>query len=397
MSAARLPEYPDAILRGIWDMAFLISRDGTYLDYHSHDQHHLYAPPEAFIGRRVRDIMPAALADSFMTAIERACSGGETVVVEYELPMPKETRFYQASIVDAGRDRALSIVRDVTESRRARELTYSLAGRVITSHEAERARIARELHDNIGQRLASLNMEIRQLVKHAASGRGVRSNLQALAQQAEAITAEVGQLSRELHPPTLEALGLIPSLKTLCAGMARRAGIEIQLVHRGVPEPLDWCISVSVYRIAQEALRNVVRHSRARQASVHLLGDAHALALYIADSGDGFDAAASHAGIGLASMRERVEFLNGALAVHAAKGWGTRISVRIPLDTANRLLPLHTGTPGNSITELLDGPLPADGPPDAGDSERPSAPAQRERVEVPRESRKVHARVMKAG
>jgi signal transduction histidine kinase len=355
MSAARLPEYPDAILRGIWDMAFLISRDGTYLDYHSHDQHQLYAPPEAFIGRRVREIMPAALADSFMTAIERTCAASETVVVEYELPLPEETRFYQASIVDAGRDRVLSIVRDVTESRRARELTYSLAGRVIANQEAERARIARELHDNIGQRLASLNMEIGQLVRHAASRR-VRSNLQAVAQLAETIAAEVGQLSRELHPPTLEALGLVSSLKGLCADMSRQAGIEISIVHRGVPEPLDWRISVSLYRIAQEALHNVVRHSRARHASVHLLGDAHALALYIADSGNGFDADARQAGIGLASMRERVEFLNGALAVHTAKGAGTRISVRIPLDVANRLLPLRTDTASNSISDLLDGP-----------------------------------------
>src|SRR3954466_3805075 len=146
MSAERLPEYPDAILRGMWDMAFLITRDGTYLDYHTHDDDQLYAPPEAFVGCHVGDIMPAALAERFMEAIERACATHETVVVAYELRLPgKETRYYQASLVDAGHDRVLSIVRDVTESRRARERTSSLAGRVIANHEAERARIVREL------------------------------------------------------------------------------------------------------------------------------------------------------------------------------------------------------------------------------------------------------------
>src|SRR5262249_20317263 len=214
MSAARLPEYPDAILRGIWDMAFLITRDGTYLDYHTQDLHQLYAPPEAFIGRRVGDVMPAALVDSFMTAIERVCASGETVVVEYELPLAGATRVFQANIVDAGHDRVLSIVRDVTESRRARALTYSLAGRVIANQEAERARIARELYENIGQRLASLNMEIERIVRATVSST-VREDLQALAQRSEAIVAEVAQLSRELHPPTLDTLGLVWSLKGL--------------------------------------------------------------------------------------------------------------------------------------------------------------------------------------
>src|SRR3954470_19817808 len=206
MSAERLPEYPDAILRGMWDMAFLITRDGTYLDYHAHDDDQLYAPPEAFVGRRVGDIMPAALAERFMAAIEGACATHETMVVEYELRMAgKETRHYQASLVDAGHDRVLSIVRDVTESRRGRERTSLLAGRVIAKHEAERAKIARELHDNIGQRLASLTMEIERAGKDSGSP-AVRGRLQTLAQRSEAIAAELAQLSRELHPPTLDVL-----------------------------------------------------------------------------------------------------------------------------------------------------------------------------------------------
>jgi signal transduction histidine kinase len=339
---------PD-ILRGIWDTAFLISRDGSCLDYHSHDHHQ----PDAFVGRCVRELVPNAVGDRLMAALERACATGETVVVEYELPA--ETRFYSASVLDAGRDRALTIVCDVTESRRARALTYSLAGRLIVDHEAERARIARELHDDIGQRLASLNMEIERIVREPIPP-AVRANLQALAQRSETIAAAVAHLSRALHPPTLEALGLVSSLKALCAETTRQGGIEIPLTHRGVPEPVDWRIAVSVYRIAQEALSNILRHSHARQASVQLLGEANALVLEVADSGVGFDAGAAHVGIGLASMRERVAFLNGAIAVRTATGSGTRISVRIPLDATCRLLPLHTDGKSNSISDLLGGP-----------------------------------------
>src|SRR5678816_4604722 len=148
-----------AILRAIPDLMFVLLRDGTYVDYHARDPQLLFVPPSAFIGRKLRDVLPTPLADLMMDAIERACETDDTIVVEYELPMD-EPRAFEARIVQAGPDRVLSIVRDVTESKRAMELNRDLARRLIVRQEIERQRIARELHDDVSQRIALLNIEL---------------------------------------------------------------------------------------------------------------------------------------------------------------------------------------------------------------------------------------------
>src|SRR5262245_37997937 len=157
-----------AILRAIPDLMFVLLRDGTYVDYHARDSTLLFVPPSAFIGKTVRDIMPPPLAELMMDAIERACRTDEMIVVDYELVMD-EPRAFEARIVQAGADRVLSIVRDVTESKRATELNRDLARRLIMRQEVERQRIARELHDDVCQRIALLNIEIDKFSTHPGS------------------------------------------------------------------------------------------------------------------------------------------------------------------------------------------------------------------------------------
>src|SRR6185503_10476145 len=133
--------------------------DGTYVDYHARDPKLLLVPPSAFIGRKISDVLPQPLADEMMSALQRACQGDEPVVVEYELRL-HEPRFFEARIVRLGGDRLLSIVRDVTDLKEAAEVNRDLARRLVSSREVERQRIARELHDDISQRIAALNIEI---------------------------------------------------------------------------------------------------------------------------------------------------------------------------------------------------------------------------------------------
>src|SRR6476620_160742 len=128
-----------AILRAIPDLMFVMLRDGTYIDYHSRDPKLLFVPPNAFLGKRVCEVMPPALAALFIDALERACGSDDPVVVEYELPL-EEPRHFEARIVRAGADRLLSIVRDVTQEKRASELNRELAGRLIARQEIERLR-----------------------------------------------------------------------------------------------------------------------------------------------------------------------------------------------------------------------------------------------------------------
>jgi signal transduction histidine kinase len=319
-----------AILRAIPDLMFVMLRDGTYVDYHARDPQALFVPPSTFMGRNVRDVLPPPLAELIMDALERACQMDDPIVVEYDLPMV-ESRSFEARIVQAGADRLLSIVRDVTESKRASELNRDLARRLIARQEVERQRIARELHDDVSQRIALLNIEIDQISAHVVP-EDSRARLRTLSAQARDVATDVHRMSYALHPSWLETLGLVAALQSLCRDVSKQRNLHVAFTHGSIPSAVDANVSLCLYRIAQEALHNVVRHSRARDANVSITCNDGHVALQISDSGVGFDPRhVRSAGLGLASMRERVAVLNGQLAIDAVPGKGTQIIVHIPL------------------------------------------------------------------
>jgi len=316
-----------AFLRAVPDLMFIILRDGTYVDYNARDEKLLWAPPAAFLGRTVREIMPPTLAGTFMDAIERAFLRDEPVVLEYELPLDG-TRYFEGRIVPASVDRVLTIVRDLTDAKRAAQLNRDLAGRLIASQEAERRRIARELHDDLSQKTALLMMDIEQLAKRVPQE---RPRFLELSERTHEIAADLHNLSYELHPSKLEALGLLSALKALCRDISQQGGVPIAFSHESIPGGVDPNVSLCLYRITQEALHNVARHSHATDAQVRLAADAQHLTLHIADSGVGFDARSNHDGLGLVSMRERAALLRGEVVVDTFPGGGTRIGVRVPI------------------------------------------------------------------
>lgn len=319
-----------ALVRAFPDMVFVLDKDGRYLDYHARDRSLLVAPPETFIGRTLEDIMPPALTAMFMEALGRALSSGEPIVVEYTLQLDDE-RHFEARLTSAGPGRIISIVRDVTEAKRAHALNLALAGRLITSQEDERHRIARELHDDFGQRIALLTIDVDQLARDVAS-RDHRAKLHELSRQAGELASDLHQLSHELHPSRLHTLGLVESIRLLCRDVGSQRNIRVTFDHNQSAESVDDDIALCLYRIAQEALHNVAKHSGAQDAFVRLTVDAGEAYLQIADSGIGFDPQSSvRSGLGLVSLRERVELLHGKLAIHAAPGNGTRIGVKLPL------------------------------------------------------------------
>ena len=297
------------------------------------------------MGKTVRDVFPPALADRFMNAIEQVCHTQEPVVVEYELTMD-EPRHFEARIVPADNERVLSIVRDVTVAKRALELNRVLAGRVIVSQEAERQRIARELHDDLSQKLALLSIDVGQLSRDLPLPEH-RHHLERLSSQVEEIAGDLYDLSHKLHPSRLQTLGLVESVRVLCQDVSQqRDDVAITFSEAHIPDVVDPSVSLCLYRITQEALHNVAKHSLSHDASVRLERNGDEFLLIIADSGIGFDPlVADHAGLGLASMRERVAILKGQLAIQAVPGGGTRISVRVPV------------TPPVADTELVPEPV----------------------------------------
>jgi PAS domain S-box-containing protein len=322
-----------AMLRAIPDLMFVLQRDGTYVDYHSRSETVLFVAPGQFIGRNVRDVLPAPLADTMLEALERASRGDEPAVLEYELAMD-EPRFFEARIVKADGDRLLSIVRDVTESKRASQLNRDLARRLIVSQEAERQRIARELHDDVSQRIALLNIEIDQIAAQVDEG-DARARLRKLSSLAGEVASELHHLSHDLHPSKLQAIGLVAAIRSLCRDASAQRDLHVAFTHGALPASVNADVSLCLYRLVQEGLHNIARHSHTRDAQVALTCDDGHVALSITDTGVGFDpTSVRHSGLGLVSMRERVAVLNGELMIHSAPGKGTRIDARIPLAAA---------------------------------------------------------------
>jgi signal transduction histidine kinase len=330
LSAAGAEARNIAILKALPDLIFVLRRDGTFVDYHTRDPELLFVPPSAFIGRQVGDVLPPPLGELLMNALDQAYQSDEPVVIEYELPIG-ERQCFEARIVRVDRDRLLSIVRDVTELKRTAELNRHLARRLISSQEVERQRIARELHDDIGQRIAALNIQIEQIAGQVESEQA-RARLHLLSRQAEEIASDVQRISYNLHPSKLQIIGLPAALRSLCRDVSKQGQLDVVFTACALPPSVEANLLLCLYRIVQEALHNVARHSHAQGAQVSLTYENGQITLQIADSGVGFDPGnIANAGLGLVSMRERVAALDGRLTIDAVPGGGTRITACIPV------------------------------------------------------------------
>ena len=215
------------------------------------------------------------------------------------------------------------------ELRVSHEDTRRLAGRIIAAQEVERTRIARELHDDVSQKVAMLAMDIDHLWLDAAPE--IQQQVNVMAERTAEIGTDLHNLSHELHPAKLQILGLVRATQFLCRDVAARHALKIEFVHNGVPSNVPLDPALCLFRIVQEALQNVVKHSGAKDAVVSLAGTPRSLQLEIADAGDGFDMSRLSGGLGVLSMRERVHFLDGHMTISSTPGEGTRIVVDVPI------------------------------------------------------------------
>jgi len=227
------------------------------------------------------------------------------------------------------RKRADEIVR---QSRRELQL---LTGRLISAQEEERRRLARELHDDFSQALAVLAIDAGKLERQGhALPDGIRQMLGKLKDQIVRLSSGIHGLSRQLHPSILDDLGLVDAIRSECLHVSKREGVPVEFTPGTVPDVLPREVSLCLYRVTQEGLRNIAKHARARHAEISLGQDNGGLRLIIQDDGLGFDPAQLRrkAGLGLASMRERVRMLEAELLVYSEPGRGTRLEVSIPLE-----------------------------------------------------------------
>lgn len=223
---------------------------------------------------------------------------------------------------------------DVSERKQTEEALKDLGGRLIAAQEEERRRVARELHDDFNQRMAVLSVELEQVKQRLQKPLELRRTIERLQEQAQEIAAEIHRLSYRLHPSKLDHLGLAAAVKSLCAELTESGKLETEFVQSGFPCVLDQDITLCVFRIAQEALRNCVKHSRAESARVMLTRTRTAVRLVVSDNGCGFDTktASMEKGLGFISMKERLHLLGGQLKVSSKPLRGTRIEVSVPLN-----------------------------------------------------------------
>jgi signal transduction histidine kinase len=221
------------------------------------------------------------------------------------------------------------------EIHRSYERIRDLGARLLHAQDIERARVARELHDDISQQLALLEIDLDILTGLATDGAEglARTSLE----RSQTIARSVHDLSHRLHPAKLRLLGLVAALKALRRDLAARSDIAIALEYDELP-PLDPEITLCLYRVAQEASQNALKYSHAREIVITLRRAGDAVSLTIADNGRGFDVdQAWSKGLGLASMSERMESIGGTLAIHSAPGRGTRLAITVPLAASTSL------------------------------------------------------------
>jgi PAS domain S-box-containing protein len=221
---------------------------------------------------------------------------------------------------------------DITRRKQIEESLLEIPRRLIDAQEQERTRIGRELHDDIGQRLALLAVELQQLHEDRLILPKVRSRMGELQKQTVEIAADIQSLSHELHSAKLQYLGIAGAMRGFCREFGEQQKVEINFQTHDMPSPVPPDTALCFFRVLQEALHNAAKYSGVRHFEVRLWGTSDEIHLTVSDSGAGFDREGTKEthGLGLISMEERLRLVNGTLSIEAHPKRGTTIHARVP-------------------------------------------------------------------
>ena len=223
---------------------------------------------------------------------------------------------------------------DITKLKIAEQAIHDLSGKLMNAQEKERARLARELHDDLSQRIALLSIQLTTLRNKPKDLAYVKSQLDQFVSDVKRLSVDVHRISHELHPARLTQLGLETALRGLCYEISDAHHLEIDFEAENLPRDLPQDVSVCLYRVTQEALQNVIKHSGAVSARVSIKLENGQVRLSVSDNGNGFDplATKANATLGLISIDERVRAVKGKTSIISAIGEGTKVEVQIPMD-----------------------------------------------------------------
>ncbi|MDM7922507.1 MAG: histidine kinase [Pyrinomonadaceae bacterium] len=225
---------------------------------------------------------------------------------------------------------------DITRRKLAEAEAHDLSHRLMDAQEKERARLARELHDDLSQSLALLSIQLQSLTGNSNSPETIRNQVDKLTDQIQKLSSDVHRISHELHPSKLTQLGLESALRGFCREATAAHGLKIGFNAVNVPKAPPNDIALCFYRIAQEAVQNTVKHSGASMLNVELAVERNVLSLLISDNGNGFDpnSVRGKESLGLISMQERIRGVGGKISIMSVIGSGTRIEANVELPAA---------------------------------------------------------------
>ncbi len=287
-------------------------------------------PPEAVVERLVPDVQ-AGMQSILLVPVHGAAG-----VIAGAVGFDSHARAVVWSDDDVARCRMVGdAIATVLERMRTEEARTDLSRRLMTAQEAERTRIARELHDGIGQSLALLSIQMQRAGQPTASGRK-NPGIAELCAKLKEIGNQLSRLSHQLHSSELEFLGLAVAVKSLCREFSEQYRIKIDCVCKDIPSELDNDVALGFLRVVQEALHNIAKHSRASEVQLELVRSEDELVLAVADNGVGFDmnTVRDTAGLGMISMRERMHLIGGQFNITSKPGGGTRIQAKVRLPSA---------------------------------------------------------------
>jgi signal transduction histidine kinase len=241
-----------------------------------------------------------------------------------------------------GRLVRMEIATDITERKGyemalldSQQTLRSFTNRLMTIQEEERSRLARDLHDDFTQRLAVFALELSSLSASVKTAdEAFKDKLEHLNEQIATFSKDIHDVSRQLHPSIIDDLGIARALQSECRNFTNRTGIEVEYTNHAFDLPIPKDISIVLFRVVQEVLRNIQKHARVQKAELALLGEEGYVCLIVQDYGAGFDPGAARPdhGLGLTSINERVLSVGGTLSLESALNKGTRIQIRVPLE-----------------------------------------------------------------
>jgi PAS domain S-box-containing protein len=331
--AAVVESSDDAIASGTLDGIIVSWNTGAQKIYG-------YTEAEA-LGKPINIIVPPELPDEENKILEMVRAGSSIQNFE-TVRVTKTGKRINVSLTispikdSSGRTVGVSgIARDISERKLADAALANVSRKLLEAQEQERSRIGRELHDDIGQRLSLLAVELQQLHENSVILPEVRSRMGELQKQITEIATDIQSLSHELHSAKLQYLGIAAALRGFCKEFGELQKVEIDFTSHDLPSPVSPDISLCLFRVLQEALHNSAKHSGVGHFEVRFWGTSDEIHLTVKDSGAGFDreAAKESRGLGLISMEERLKLVKGTLSINSQPKRGTTIHARVPLSS----------------------------------------------------------------